>query len=221
MIIQNGDITFRRLRHEDIELVRNWRNSPEVKNYMEYQGYISPEMQEKWFKSVDNIYNLYFIIEYKGDKLGVINGKDIDWENRTMETGIFIANQKYINSPVPLFAVLTFGELGVVKLEIKATAHILKDNSRAKKYNKMIGFELQEGQEDVYNQFYVMTKESYLKRSKLLTKALNTLMGNHKIVITFEKHDLENGFADFLIKEFDNGQIKKTENFPDKKILYY
>ena len=95
MIVRKGDYVFRRLTREDIELVRNWRNSELISQYMEYKEYITPEMQLKWFRSIDNFFNLYFIIEYKGQKIGVINGKDIDWEERSMETGVFIGEKKY------------------------------------------------------------------------------------------------------------------------------
>lgn len=221
MIIQKGNITFRRITHDDIETLRQWRNSPEVSNYMEYREHITVEMQEKWFKSVDNINNLYFIIEYKGEKIGLINGKDIDWEKRIMETGIFIANQKFINSPVPILAVLTFGELGVITFEAIATAHVLRDNERAKRYNKMIGFRLQEGQEDAENQLYIMTKESYLSKSNLIRKAFTKLMGKHPITITLEKHDIDSGFADSIFNELNNGKIKKVEETTENRILYF
>ena len=135
MIITKGNIVFRRLAHDDIELVRNWRNSSQVSQFMEYRDHITPEMQEKWFESVNNINNLYFVIEYKKEKIGLINGKDIDWEGKSMETGVFIANEKYLNTEVPLLAVLIFGELGVMTFGLKAYAHILKSNDRAKRYN--------------------------------------------------------------------------------------
>ena len=69
MIIQKGDIRFIRLKEEDIELVREWRNSPEITQYMEFRDFISEDMQQDWFESIDTIYNLYFIIEYKGEKV--------------------------------------------------------------------------------------------------------------------------------------------------------
>ena len=114
MIISKGNIVFRKLIHDDIELVRNHRNSSDVSQFMEYREQITPEMQEKWFKSISNNNNLFFVIEYKGEKIGLINGRDIDWEKHSMETGIFIWDKKFLNTHIPLLAVLIFGELGIM-----------------------------------------------------------------------------------------------------------
>ena len=84
MIIKKFGITFKRLEKNDIELLRQWRNAPSISQYMEYREHITPEMQEEWFESVNNNNNLYFIIEYKGKKIGPTNGKDIDWEKHSM-----------------------------------------------------------------------------------------------------------------------------------------
>lgn len=80
MIITKKNIHFYRLKEEDIELVRHWRNHPSIQKHMVYRERITAEMQKEWFKTIDNNLNLYFIIEYKGKKIGLINGKDIDWE---------------------------------------------------------------------------------------------------------------------------------------------
>lgn len=207
--------------HDDIELVRNWRNSSRVSQFMEYRDHITPEMQEKWFESVNNNYNLYFIIEYKNEKIGLINGKDIDWGNKAMETGIFIADEKYLNTHVPLLTVLLFGELGIMTFGLTAYSHILKTNHRAIRYNKFIGFNLCEGQEDVENQLYVMTKESYMKKAKLIRAAFFKLTGIGDTVISFEKHDYETDFIDFLYDKLDQNKIARTEENNGLKTLYF
>lgn len=60
------------LTFEDIELVRNWRNSLEVAQYMYTETEISAENQLKWFEniSLDNS-SVYWIIKYDGKKLGL------------------------------------------------------------------------------------------------------------------------------------------------------
>ena len=98
MIIDSNGIKVERLREKDIELVRTWRNSQFVKQYMNFRETITPEMQMKWFKSIDNFNNLYFIIHYKNEKVGLGNIKNIDWEKREGEVGIFISKQKFIGS---------------------------------------------------------------------------------------------------------------------------
>ena len=47
-------------------------------------------MQEKWFEKINNDNNFYFIIEYEGREVGMINIKDVDYEKRTGEPGMFL-----------------------------------------------------------------------------------------------------------------------------------
>lgn len=220
MIISKGNIVVRRLIHDDIELLRNWRNSPEVNQFMEYRDHITPEMQEKWYKSVNNNYNMYFLIEYKKEKIGIINGKNIDWTKKTTEAGVFIATEKYLNTEVPFLVVLIFGELALMTLGLTAYAHVLKTNERAKRYNKFIGFKLSDGQEEIENQLYFMTAESYLKKAKLIRAAFFKLSGNEETIIRFEKHDYETDFADFLFGKLDKDKIARVEDNNGLKTVY-
>ena len=221
MIIRKGNIVFRRLVHSDIELVRNHRNSHDVSQFMEYREHITSEMQESWYQSINNTSNLYFILEYNGEKIGLINGKEIDWENKAMETGIFIWDKKYLNTHIPLLGVLIFGELGVNIFGLTAYAHILKTNHRAKRYNKLLGFRLCEGQEDKENQLYKMTRETYMSKLKFIKGALLKLIGNDYTIVEFEEHDYENGFADFLYEKISGKHVDHEEDHNGLKKLYF
>ena len=220
MIIQKGDIRFIRLREEDIELVRKWRNSPEITQYMEFRDFISEDMQQEWFESIDTIYNLYFIIEYKGEKVGLINGKNINWEEMSMEAGVFYWKKDLYDTEVPIIATLIFGDLGVIAGGLTTYAHILRSNSRAIRFNKMIGFDVCEDQENVENQLYKMTRESYLQRSRKLRKAFYNVSGNDPILVHLEKEDYKKGFAQFIEKILDNQYLIEKEE-SDGGTKYY
>ena len=56
-------ITLERLREEDIELVRQWRNSDPVRLNMKYQELITPEKQREWFNSINNVNFHYVMIQ--------------------------------------------------------------------------------------------------------------------------------------------------------------
>ena len=60
MIVRKYGITLRRLALEDIELVRQKRNSQEIRQVMHFKDEITPEMQLKWFESINNFENYYF-----------------------------------------------------------------------------------------------------------------------------------------------------------------
>lgn len=186
LTINQYGVTLKRITEEDIELLRYWRNQQSVKMFMDYREYITPEMQKKWFASVSNKFNYYFIIEFEGKKVGLINAKDFSYENGFGEGGIFIWDQDYINSFAAVFSTLCV--LNFVFFKVKlcklSRARILKDNDRAIHYNQLIGYKLLPNQEDVVNQLYELTQEDYIKNATKLNKAAE-MLNNGNGEITF------------------------------------
>ncbi|MEA3504167.1 MAG: GNAT family N-acetyltransferase, partial [Bacteroidota bacterium] len=155
-------ITLKRITEDDLELLRTWRNSEHVNRFMEYREHITVGMQKKWFESVNNYNNFYYLIIYKGEKVGVINDKDIlRGDDKVSEAGLFIAEEKYRNTHVPLLASLMMIEISLFILQGKINyIHVLRDNKQAIAYNKSLGYQLCERQDDVENQKYFLTPEN-------------------------------------------------------------
>lgn len=66
------DITLTPLQHDDIDLVRTWRNSPDVSQYMYTEAEITAEQQENWYQKIkDDPSSRYWIIEYNDRKIGL------------------------------------------------------------------------------------------------------------------------------------------------------
>ena len=221
MIISKYNIRFSRLREEDIELVREWRNHNSIRKYMVYREHITSEMQKEWFASINNIYNLYFIIEYKGKKIGLINGKDINWEDKSMETGIFIWSKYYRKTHIPVLCTLIFAELGILVWDLNPRATILKSNDRALKYNKMLGFKVIEDDPEKEYVKMEMNKSSSGFVAKKLKAALNLLAGDEPIKFEFEKGDFESGIVDIILEGLDPSLIKNHEKAADGTEIYY
>src|ERR1043165_6484146 len=113
MILQRGNIKLVRLTEDHIELVRQWRNAPEIQQAMEYREYITPGMQKRWFETINNKNNNYFLIEAAEGFIGLINARDIDWEkNITHNGGIFIWDKQYFESLEVLNASLLLTDVG-------------------------------------------------------------------------------------------------------------
>ena len=171
MKLEKYGVTLTRLTHNKIEMVRNWRNDPKISKFMEFRDYITPEMQEKWFQKIDNDNNFFFIIEYERKEIGVSNIKDIDYEQKTGEGGIYIYDDTYLNSDVAFRVSLCICDFFFEKLNLnRKIAHILNDNKKAIKYNLMLGFEKQPNQEDIYNQLYYLEKENYFKKRTFISR---------------------------------------------------
>lgn len=166
---------LRRLTRNDIEKVRLWRNSIKISQYMEYRGYITPEMQEKWFFKIDNEKNYFFIIECWGKDIGLINLKEIDYTTNTAETGIFIYDESFHSEMISYRAMLAQMDFAFDTLHLeKIIAHILTDNTRSLKFHNAFGFYLQDKQDGIYNQQYILTKEIYqVYRQKVIDNKIS------------------------------------------------
>jgi len=180
MIIRKYGITIKRLKEDDIELVRRMRNSPEIQRNMYYREHITSRMQRQWFKSVNNKENGYFIIEYAGKKIGLIHGKDNDFEKRTSEGGIFIWDKQYIGTIVPALASIIMDDYTFLIQNFNATyAKVLKSNTAVIEYNKLMGYELCEPRNsDKDVQWMILTREAYLKRMQTLRVGIKHQTGD-------------------------------------------
>jgi RimJ/RimL family protein N-acetyltransferase len=195
-------ITLERLKEEDIELVRQWRNSDPVRLNMKFREIISQDQQRKWFNSINNANFHYVIIQYKGVKIGLLNDKNIDWENLTSETGIFIGRPEFFHSTVPY-------RVSVAGIETlfhtlgwnKQYAHILSSNINSVKYNLRLGYRLCEGQENVDHQRYELTCESFDQTAGKIRKMVRSIAGDDiSTKVLFEPQDYQTGIA----QKFEN-----------------
>lgn len=153
-------VTLHRLTHDKIELLRQWRNDPKIQQYMIYRDQITPEMQEAWFQRVNNEHHFYFIIEYEGREVGMINIKDVDYEKKTGEPGMFLYDDTLWNSDVGMRASMCFGHFVWDTLALDSMyIHVLASNKRALQYNLLCGYELVPGYEDKEILKLVITRE--------------------------------------------------------------
>lgn len=173
MELHGYGITLNRLTLEKIELLRNWRNDPKIQQYMEYRGYITSEMQHKWFESINNEHNYYFIITIKDKEIGLVNLKNVDYERKCAEPGIFIYEDTFLNGDTGIRAALLNTDFAFENLNLDFLyGHVLKNNKRAIRFNSIFGYELSSGQDNVLNQLYTLKKETYFQKRDYLKKIL-------------------------------------------------
>jgi UDP-4-amino-4,6-dideoxy-N-acetyl-beta-L-altrosamine N-acetyltransferase len=173
MIVEQYGVRYERVVQEDLELIRYWRNQPFLRNTMQFRDYITPAMQQQWFNRINNPYNYYMIISYRGKKVGLINCKDTAPDTRIAEGGIFIWERSYWGTPIPVFAALTMLEavFEVFQTGEASVVTVLKENKRALEFNKLLGYEITGENEngDCYRLF--LTKEKFLSRCPRLKRA--------------------------------------------------
>jgi RimJ/RimL family protein N-acetyltransferase len=138
-------ITFKPLSEVNLEMVRIWRNSDDVRLFMQYQEIITPEQQKVWFKKINNVNNYYFVVYDGNEPFGLFNIKDIDYISKIGETGSFLRNRSYWGSDLAGRASLGLGYFAfeIIKLD-SLFCHILKSNNPVIKFNKHQGFIIDE-----------------------------------------------------------------------------
>jgi len=171
-LLEGYGVRLKRLTHDKIEIVRQWRNDPKIQQHMFYREYITPEMQERWFAKLDKKCNFYFIIYYEEKEIGLINIKDINWETKIGEPGIFIYEDAYLNGDVAIRATFVLTDFGFYTLGLELLkGHILPNNKRAVRFNKALGYVLCDAEANEW----VLNKESYEKHTTLIKEYLKKL----------------------------------------------
>jgi len=141
MKISGEMVELRRLRINDLEMVRRWRTSDAIRSRMEYQGEITPEMQQNWFSTINNSVNYFFIIHVNDLAIGLIQLQNINFEDSVAESGLFIGEPSFWGSPAPFAASLPLLDFGINLMGIREiSAKVSAVNQQAIDYNKHLGF---------------------------------------------------------------------------------
>jgi hypothetical protein len=209
-------IVLERLKEEDIELVRKWRNSDPVRLNMNFREIITAEHQQQWFRSVNNLQNNFLMIHYQGEKIGLLNDKNIDWEARSSESGIFLGRTEYYNTFAPYLVSVAGIETTFYLLSWKKQfASIMRSNTNAVKFNLQLGYQLCLGEEGSEHQRYEITRDMFEQKAGKIRKAVLALADNErKASVLFEPQDYQSGLAqkfEELLKEYP-GSIEREES---------
>jgi UDP-4-amino-4,6-dideoxy-N-acetyl-beta-L-altrosamine N-acetyltransferase len=124
------------------ELVRNWRNSDEIRRYMYTNHHITKTEHEKWIENLKtkNIARAW-IIKYDGKPVGLVYLSNIDYKNKTTDWGFYIADESSKGKGVGSAALYklmeyVFDEMNFDKMHTK----VLENNPIAIKLYEKFGF---------------------------------------------------------------------------------
>lgn len=173
------DLTLSRLKESEIEMLRQWRNAPEIAGQMKIQNgkEITKEEQKAWFESIKDRDDAFYYLYYYGGKPtgGYACIKNIDWQNGTGEPGGFSYNaiKGFIELEDPkgtyfgsfLLYDFCFDIMGLKKLNIE-----VKDtNKKALRFNKLLGYKRNEEHDNGEFLAFCLNKDDYIaNRDKIL-----------------------------------------------------
>lgn len=89
-------LILRKIIEDDLNMIMNWRMMPEVTKYMYTDPKLTLEDQKKWYESImcsDKAF--YWIIQFDGIDIGLINIVHIDKINKRCEWAYYIADTSF------------------------------------------------------------------------------------------------------------------------------
>jgi len=146
-VIEAYGVTLTPVQPEDLALLREWRNRPDISAQMLDQRPISEEAQLRWFERVRVDPNqLHFVIRYKNAPVGACNLKQPEGQpissSTVLESGFYLADPRFRGSMLAFFPALAlnqycFQTLGCTTL----LAHVKPDNQAALRFNQQLGYQ--------------------------------------------------------------------------------
>ena len=128
---------------EDLELLRRWRNHPEIQRWMVFREEITPEMQAAWFAALDTTREVYSIVWNRTEQIGLTQLRNIDPIERSGEGGIILFKPEFQNGLYAHRAALAGMDWNFLHRGLE-TLHVTvrKINSRARRLVKSLGYVL-------------------------------------------------------------------------------
>ncbi|HKK76952.1 MAG TPA: GNAT family N-acetyltransferase [Saprospiraceae bacterium] len=185
MQLRQYGLVLESLRPAYLELLREWRNAPDIRQHMEFQEYISPEMQSQWFKRIHTIENYYFVILVNDRPVGLIHLSSLN--DQTGQAGLFIGQPSYQASTVPIRASLCLLDFAFNHLKLgNVRAKVKRDNLKAIQYNSALGFKAWKATKHPDFQWMRITKQEF-ERQTLPLKRAAALLGEPDFQLTIEE----------------------------------
>ena len=177
--LEGYQVSLRSLAIEDIEMLRIWRNSPEISQYMVSQEQISPEQQLEWFAyQKEQTDQKHFSVFYKDQLIGSANIKVAQHQGKgdfasadMLETGLYIGAEKYRANLLAFAPSLVLNDYCFEQLGTTALfARVHPDNSNAIQYNLKLGYQIEKKGSWVEMK---LLPEAYHSSSNILKGLLN------------------------------------------------
>ncbi len=171
-------ITFKPLSEANLEMVRIWRNSDDVRLFMQYQEIISPEQQQTWFQQLDKSTNYYFVAYQNEIPFGIYNIKDVDFNMGIGESGVYLKNRNIWEGDISMRGTLSILIFAFEILKLKTLrCHVLKSNKKVLVYNEQMGFQINEKVDNEISYELLLNKEGFYA-SKKIVRLLKYLENN-------------------------------------------
>lgn len=162
-------VTFKPLSEANLEMVRIWRNSDDVRLFMQYQELITPEQQQAWFQQLDKSTNYYYVAYQNEIPFGLYNIKDVDFNIGIGEPGVFLKSRDIWETDCSMRGSIALLKFAFEKLKLNTLkCHVLKSNKKVLAYNQQMGFQINERVDNDISFELFLTKEDFYANKKII-----------------------------------------------------
>lgn len=134
---------FRQINDDEIELIREWRNAPSVRDNMYHRHEISKAEHSAWWKRVRrDVSKYYFFYVEKNQPLGVVSFSDVDLINKNCSWAFYACP----DAPKGVGTKMEFNALdhAFFKLKLhKVYCEVLSSNLPVVKKHQKFGFHIE------------------------------------------------------------------------------
>ena len=200
-------IVLERLNENHLEMVRHWRNDKKISKYMFHHGEITTEMQQEWFQSINNLSNFFFLIHYHNKPVGLINMSAIDWDKHEAYSGLFIYDDTFLGTDVPVRASLAMLDVFFLLAGIKKVyAKVRGNNKVAHRYNTALGFVRTRKIELGLGFEYELDRTEYFIQADKLRRLAEKIDGNYTEIL-FENTAIDNDLKKQFAQVSDTAKV--------------
>jgi len=138
-------MTLHALKNEDLDLILEWRNAPNVRKNMYTSHMIGREEHVAWFEKTRNDKSAQWFVyhEENGDPAGVVCFKEIDDVNRSASWGFYASG----NARPGVGTRMEYDALEYIFQECefrKLTCEVFSTNAKVIKLHEKFGFSIKE-----------------------------------------------------------------------------
>lgn len=145
------------LRPDDLDMLCRWRNSDNVRLFLEDSRIVTPQTMNVWFQKVKQIGTTYpYIVFIQGNPIAYTELKNVDTLNSTCEGGLFFSEKKYIGTGIG-YKIVLCRELVMARLGIRTLiSRVHASNTRSIHFCVGYGGEYSHSEEDFLLYVYRM-----------------------------------------------------------------
>ena len=166
-IVQGYGLELRPVTFEDIELLRQWSNTPLVQKMFGH-NYITPEQQFAWYQKIqDNSREAHWVVYVQGVPTGYVGliGEGPLEQQEDVTAEMYVADSPVRHALLGIAIGLVIPHIVFEIFSIPKIKALVHYSNQMKKFNLQLGYQ-EEGQQDDFVEMTLIPADYYREKTK-------------------------------------------------------